>query len=156
MGRVTTINNQPPSDMAEENQTSKSDSSAPSGRVHPLVGRLRWVREENVAGADQWECFKGDLSASIWETDDEVICCSDKEGRYGRRKAKVWREIRYGMEVFCGKSEQWLFNSGHHNFTFPSKRSAKLLAEAIMRARLNPPNTVAQATDGASDQNSTH
>ena len=37
MGRVTRINPKSPSNMAEEIQTSKSDSRAPSGRVHPLV-----------------------------------------------------------------------------------------------------------------------
>jgi hypothetical protein len=39
MGHVKRINPKSPSDMAERNQTSKSDSSAPSGRVHPLVRR---------------------------------------------------------------------------------------------------------------------
>jgi hypothetical protein len=34
MGHVKRINPKNSSDMAEQNQTSKSDSSAPSGRVH--------------------------------------------------------------------------------------------------------------------------
>lgn len=37
MGRVTRRNNQPPTDMAEELKHPQSYSSAPSGRVHPLV-----------------------------------------------------------------------------------------------------------------------
>lgn len=41
MGRMTRINQRSPSDMAEENQTSKPDSRAPSGRVHPLVRQIR-------------------------------------------------------------------------------------------------------------------
>jgi hypothetical protein len=43
MGRVTRINQQSRSDMPEEIQTSKSDSRAPSGRVHPLVRRCRLI-----------------------------------------------------------------------------------------------------------------
>lgn len=55
MGRVRRINPKSPSDMAEEDQTSKSDSSALSGRVHPLVRRVRsqkWTREHKDAAAE--------------------------------------------------------------------------------------------------------
>lgn len=40
MGRMTRINQRSPGDMIEKIQTAKSDSSAPSGRLHTLV-RLR-------------------------------------------------------------------------------------------------------------------
>ena len=37
MGRVTSNNSQPTQTMIEELKHSKSDSSAPSGRLHPIV-----------------------------------------------------------------------------------------------------------------------
>lgn len=40
MGRVTSNNFQPAKNMIEEIQTEKSGSSAPSGRLHPLVVAL--------------------------------------------------------------------------------------------------------------------
>jgi hypothetical protein len=43
MGRVMRINNQSPNRMAQETKLTQSDSSAPSGRVHPLVRRCRLV-----------------------------------------------------------------------------------------------------------------
>jgi len=38
MGRVTSNNSQPTQDMIEGAKSTQSDSSAPSGRLHPLVG----------------------------------------------------------------------------------------------------------------------
>lgn len=38
MGRVNSNNSQPTQDMAEATKSPQSDSSAPSGRLHPLVG----------------------------------------------------------------------------------------------------------------------
>ena len=46
MGRVTRINNQSPTDMIEEIKSPQSDSSAPSGRLHPIVGPCAWVEWE--------------------------------------------------------------------------------------------------------------
>lgn len=41
MGRVMRIKPRSPSNMIEETTTLKSDSRAPSGRVHPLVRQIR-------------------------------------------------------------------------------------------------------------------
>lgn len=45
MGRVTINKYQPTQDMAEATKSPQSDSSAPSGRVHPLVLAWRWIKE---------------------------------------------------------------------------------------------------------------
>lgn len=52
MGRMTRINQRSPSDMAEEIQTEKSGSSAPSGRLHPLVVRV-W-RDDSIPAFGAW------------------------------------------------------------------------------------------------------
>lgn len=49
MGRVTSNNSQPTQDMDEATKSPQSDSSAPSGRLHPLVRwAFRWTTSSDI------------------------------------------------------------------------------------------------------------
>ena len=83
MGRVMRINLKSPSDMAEENQTSKSDSSAPSGRLHPIVVLWRrWFGPKPTPPAPVWsgtcDCCGRDLKSfdRVFPDGAKVECVS--------------------------------------------------------------------------------
>lgn len=84
MGRMTRINRRSPSDMSEAIQTEKSGSSAPSGRLHPIVGwlfcMLRGHRVFSFRAPGEWSlrrCDDGDVEAEC------VDCGKTLKAEYG-------------------------------------------------------------------------
>ena len=81
MGRVTSNNFQPAKNMIEEIQTEKSRSSAPSGRLHPIVV-LEGSIVDHDHDCDDTEpfCFTCQNMGTVNCFCGGDLCCCDNNG----------------------------------------------------------------------------
>lgn len=86
MGRITRINQRSPSSMSEEIQNEKSGSSAPSGRLHPIV--VPWVgklKHDRQVFAD-WGMIRDEAGDLIFKVAVPHCLSEEDLGRYRREK----------------------------------------------------------------------